>query len=97
MSNELPTLKDKIQEYMEKILVVDTSTAYIYIGTLVEAGQDYLLLKGVDVHDTSQGTSSKEKYIFESKKFTTKTNRSEVLIRLDKVVSFSELDDVLEF
>lgn len=90
-------MDEKLQAYLGKQVVVDTSTSYIFIGTLAEFGKDYLLLREVDVHDTSQGTSTKERYILDSKKYALKTNRKEVLVFQNKIVSLSLFEDILTF
>ncbi|RME74052.1 MAG: hypothetical protein D6785_16285 [Planctomycetota bacterium] len=90
-------MEDKLQKFLGKEVVIDTSTSYLYIGTLTEFGKEYFLLREVDVHDTSQGTSTKERYILDSKKYTLKTNRKEVLVFREKVVSISLFEDVLTF
>ena len=90
-------LEEKLRQFLGKQVVVDTSTSYLYIGTLTEYGDGYLILREVDVHDTSQGTSSKERYILDSRKYAVKTNRQEVLIFIEKVVSLSAFEDVMTF
>lgn len=90
-------MTEKLQQYLGRQVVVDTSTSYLYIGTLTEFGDGYLLLREVDVHDTSQGSSTKERYILDSKKYTLKTNRSEVIVFMNNVVSMSFMEDVMTF
>ncbi|RME04521.1 MAG: DUF2642 domain-containing protein [Planctomycetota bacterium] len=87
---------DKILEkYLNQQVIVDTNTNFVFIGTLVEMTPDYVLLQNADAHDITQGSSSKERYLIESKKYVVKINRKEVLIRGDKVVSISLLEDLI--
>ncbi|MCP4723212.1 MAG: hypothetical protein GY860_27480, partial [Desulfobacteraceae bacterium] len=51
----------------------------------------------VDAHDNTDTSTSKELYVFESKTTGIKSNRQQVHINLDHVVSFSLLEDVKEF
>lgn len=77
----------------EKI-VVDTNSAWLYIGTLKTVDERWIELEEVDVHDSSETTTSKELYVLESKASGIKANRSLVYINVDFIVSFSPLDDV---
>lgn len=82
---------------VNKKIVIDTNTPYLYIGTLSKVDKDFVVLKDVDVHDIEEGTSTKEKYILEAKKYGIKVNRKEAAILINNVVSFSSLDSVIEY
>ena len=83
--------------YIEKSVVLDTTSAYIYIGKLVRADERWLELVDVDVHDSSEGHSTKEKYVMEARKFGVKSNRKRVSVRREFIVSLSLLEDVVEY
>jgi len=51
----------------------------------------------VDVHDRRESSSKNEKYILESKKYGIRSNRKEVNIRLERIVSYSLLEDVTDY
>lgn len=78
-------------------VVVDTDSSYVYIGVLESVGADYLVLSGVDVHDTADSKSTKEHYAHETKKLGTRSNRKLTYVRLARVLSISKLDDIVVF
>jgi len=86
--NELDGLKDTV-------VVIDTNTHYVYVGTLKAADEGFLVLADADVHDISEGSSTKEMYAVEARRHGVQKNRREVLVRTSHVVSLSRLDDVI--
>jgi hypothetical protein len=85
------------RELLGKIVVVDTDSSYIYIGRAQREDEIFFILSDVDVHDRSEGQSTKEKYIMEAKKFGLKPSRRCVMVRKERIVSISLLEDVIEF
>ena len=83
------------EKWVGQVVVVDTSSNYVYIGTLVAVLDNFLEMKDVDVHDRGEGLSTKEKYVMEVRRFGVKPNRKEVSIRKFSIVSVSRLEDVL--
>jgi small nuclear ribonucleoprotein (snRNP)-like protein len=94
MSYETPT---EIKALLNQQIVVDTDSSYVYIGRLTSIGGDYLTLADVDVHDTGDSKTSKEHYAHETRKLGARPNRKEVLVRLERVLSVSRLDDIIRF
>ena len=80
-----------------KIVVVDTDSRFVYLGTLDKVEIEFIVLKDVDVHDRRESPSTKEQYIMDTKKFGVKPNRKEVNVRKTQVVSLSKLADILGF
>ena len=80
-----------------KVVVVDTDSRFVYLGTLDRVEQHFVILKSVDAHERGESPSTKEQYIMDAKKFGVTPNRKEVSVRKDMVVSLSKLDDVLGF
>jgi small nuclear ribonucleoprotein (snRNP)-like protein len=78
-------------------VVVDTDSTYVYLGTLAEVQDHFVVLKDADVHDRRESPSTKEQYIMEAKRFGVKANRKDVKVRKAMVVSVSRLDDVLAY
>jgi small nuclear ribonucleoprotein (snRNP)-like protein len=87
----------EIKAMLNQQVVVDTDSAYVYIGRLVSAGCDYLTLADVDVHDTGDSKTTKEHYAHETRKLGSRPNRKEVLVRVARVLSISKLDDIVRF
>lgn len=80
-----------------QVVVVDTSSPFVYLGTLAKVDEHFLVMKDVDAHDRSEGPSTKEQYVMDTKRFGVKANRKEVSVRKAAVVSVSRLDDVITF
>ncbi len=89
-SHELDPLKGTL-------VVVDTATPYLYIGTLKAWTDHFIVLADADVHDVSEGGSTKEMYALESARNNVQKNRREVIVRMDCVVSISRLSDVIVY
>ena len=78
-------------------VVVDTDSDYLYIGRLLGVTGQFITLGEADVHDRRESSSKNEKYILESKKYGVRSNRKEVNIRLERIVSYSLLEDVTDY
>lgn len=90
-------MKIDLEEYLNKTIVIDTNSSWIYIGVLEKVTNHCVVLSNVDAHDNIDTSTSKELYVFQSKTTGIKSNRESVHVNLDHVVSFSLLDDVKEF
>lgn len=88
---------ESLNEFMNKVVVLDTSTRYFYVGALVGVDDWYYILTDADVHDHSESTSSKELYIMESKQFGVRKNRSSVLVKKSEIISISLLSDAIDY
>ncbi len=80
-----------------QIVVVDTDSMFVYLGTLDRVEDVFVVLKDVDAHDRRESPSTKEQYIMDTKKFGVKANRKEVSVRKTMVISISKLDDVVGY
>jgi len=83
--------------YLNEIVVVDTTSRYVYLGRLSAATPLGLVLTDVDVHDLQDGTSSRDVYVLQARNDGVRENRGEVTIRADMVVSVSRLADVIQY
>ena len=81
--------------WVGQVVVVDTDSEYLYLGTLDKVLDHFIVLKDADAHDRRESPSTKEQYTMDSKRFGVKVNRKEIQIRIAKVVSFSRLEDVV--
>jgi small nuclear ribonucleoprotein (snRNP)-like protein len=88
---------DAMARLVGSIVVLDTSTPYVYLGTLKESQEHCLVLTDADVRDISEGHSGKELYILEARRNGIQKNRNEVMVRRSLVVSISRIDDVVLF
>jgi CO dehydrogenase nickel-insertion accessory protein CooC1 len=87
----------EVLRHRDKCVVVDTDSDYIYIGRLLGVTGQFITLGEADVHDRRESSSKNEKYILESKKYGIRSNRKEVNIRLERIVSYSLLEDVTDY
>jgi hypothetical protein len=88
---------DAMVRLVGSVVVLDTSTTYVYLGTLKEWQEHYIVLRDADVHDTADGHSGKELYILEARRNGVQKNRNEVTVLRSLVVSVSKIDDVALF
>jgi hypothetical protein len=87
----------EILRYRGRYLVVDTDSDLIFIGKLLEVTGRSLTLEDADVHDRRDSSSKNEKYVLDSKKHGVRSNRKTVHLRLQRVVSYSLLEDVTDY
>jgi small nuclear ribonucleoprotein (snRNP)-like protein len=80
-----------------KVLVVDTDSSFVYLGTLKSVDDLFVVMTDVDAHDRRESPSTKEQYVIDTKRYGVKANRREISIRKDKVVSVSKIDDVVSY
>jgi hypothetical protein len=57
-----------MKDYKNKKIVIDTSTSWIYIGTLIDEDDEYFYLEEVDAFDISETSLSKQEYLMMVKK-----------------------------
>jgi len=90
-------MKETLQTLVGKKVVVDTRSPWMYIGTLESVHADSLLLRDVDVHDSGETSTPKERYVIDSCDTGIKANRRSVYVNLEYVVSVSPLAEVIKF
>jgi small nuclear ribonucleoprotein (snRNP)-like protein len=83
--------------FLGRLVVIDTSTSLIYLGTLREADDHFLVLETADVHDRGEGHSTNERYALESRMAGIRANRRSVTVRKAVVLSVSLLEDVIPY
>jgi hypothetical protein len=79
------------------VVVVDTDSSFVYIGTLKEVDGEFVTLVNVDAHDIREAKSTKEQYVIDTKKYGVNPNRKEARLRKALIVSVSRLSDVVEY
>ena len=85
-----------MEEFIGKQVVVDVESPFVYLGRLHAINEKTLVLKAADVHDMRDSTTTREVYVREARVHGIQPNRKTVYIRLEKVVSISPLDEVIE-
>jgi len=88
---------DELKDYIGKQVVIDTKSPIVFIGTLDRIGEYFITLTQVDVYDSSEGSSRKEVYIHEARKYGIRRNRERVEVRKSEVISISRLEDIVQY
>lgn len=81
--------------YFNKVVVLDTSTRWVYIGTLKEENNTFFILEDADAFDVSDTTLSKHEYVMMVKKDGVAPNRKKVLVYKAIVTGVTLLEDIL--
>jgi hypothetical protein len=88
-----------LDQLLNRRVVIDTSGSMVYIGTLVQHGSTGYWLTDADVHDRSDGHSTKEFYINQAHEMehagTRRVNRRRVFVERHAVFSLAALDDIV--
>lgn len=92
-----PAAPNLLQALAGRTVVVDTDSSFVFLGRLESADAQFLILSGVDVHETTEASLSKERYVHESHGIGVRANRQRTWVRLARVVSISPLEDVISF
>jgi hypothetical protein len=83
---------------IDDVVVLDTATPIVYIGTLVEVTDHTFVLSDADMHDCRDGHSDKETYAVKmSQTFSEKVavNRRNIVVMRSVVISVSRLADIV--
>lgn len=84
-----------MEELLQQNVVVDVESMFVFLGELAEVTDKTITLINADVHDLRDSTTTRERYILDSKLDGIRANRQRVLINRSGVVSISKLDDVI--
>lgn len=85
-----------MEEFIGKQVVVDVEPPFVYMGRLHAVLDKTLVLKNADVHDLRDSTTTREVYVREARLHGVQPNRKTVYVRLEKVVSLSPLEEVIQ-
>jgi hypothetical protein len=78
-----------------QVVVLDPSSHYVYLGTLVHWDALYLHLEDADVHDLRDTKTTREVYVVEARRLGVSSDRQRVMVRIADIVSVSALQDVI--
>ena len=92
-----PPVPIHARDYIGQIVVVETSGFYIFSGTLLAVGGEWLTIGDCDMHDHRESNSTREVYILDAVKYGIRKNRDRVLVRLEEVVAISRAEDVTRY
>jgi small nuclear ribonucleoprotein (snRNP)-like protein len=77
-------------------VVIDLASQYVILGTLRGRDTHHYIVDNADVHDLRDTTTSRELYVLDAKRHGINATRKRVFVRMDGVVSLSNLADVIE-
>ncbi len=93
MPNDItPILRE---HFLNREVVLDLRSMFVCLGTFIGEDHRYLILENADIHDLRDTTTTREKYVVDSKTHGIHVNREKVLINTDEVVGISLLADVI--
>ena len=92
MPDSLPPILARL---IDREVVLDVSSAYVYLGRLVGGDEKFLTLEEADVHDLRDTATTREEYVLAARRHGLAANRRRVYVRTAEVVSVSALEDVL--
>lgn len=85
----------RFEHLFGELVVIDMSSPYVYLGRLVEAQGELLLLADADAHDLRDTATTREKYVLAARGHGINPNRRWVWVSRLEVVGISRLDDVV--
>ncbi len=85
-----------LAELIGQPVVIDMTSQYVCLGTLVGFDGVYLDLADADLHDLRDSTATREIYVYDSLRLGIRRNRARVLIRREEVVAITRYRDVVE-
>jgi len=85
-----------LDEFLNQQVVLDLSSTFVCLGTLVAFDESYLKLKNADLHDLRDTDTNRENYVAASRATGVKRNRKRVLVPRSQIVAIALLDDVTE-
>ncbi len=88
-------LEGQRKRYFNRVVVLDTSTKWVYIGTLKEEDDTFFILEDADAFDVSDTALSKHEYVMLVKKDGIAPNRKKVLVLKTTVTAITLMDDIL--
>lgn len=83
-----------IERYLNREVVIDTKSSYVYLGMLSAVEGEFIVLENADVHDCSQGRANKDLYVLDARRLGVQPNRLRVIVRRSQIISLSALDEV---
>ena len=76
-----------LSELIGEVVVVDLSSPFVCLGTLLRVDERFLELKNADFHDLRDTDTTRETYVAESKFTGVKRNRKRVYLVRSEVVA----------
>jgi len=81
--------------YLNEQVVVDTDSAYTYVGTLAEVTERTVRLREVAVYDQREARVHQEKYLIECAAYGPPVARQETLLERGRIVAITRLRAII--
>ena len=94
-ASDVTTMSDPLRSMINDVVVLDTTSPIVYIGTLVEVTEHTFVLHDADMHDCRDGHATKEHYIAQMRCDEVPVNRTRVIVMRSAVISVSRLEDIV--
>ena len=91
----MPSLSPSVERLLDREVVIDASSRYVYLGRLAGGDETFLVLEEADAHDLRDTATTREEYVLAARRHGVSPNRARVYVRAAEVVSVSALDDVI--
>ncbi len=88
-------MSDPLERMLNEVVVLDTTTPIVYMGTLVELTEHTFVLNDADMHDCRDGHANKEHYVAQTCCDEVTVNRRNVVVMRATVISVSRLADIV--
>ena len=84
-----------LETMIGKVVVFDTGTPIVYLGTLVEITEHTFVIEDADMHDCRDGHANKEAYLAEAHGEGITVNRRRTVVMRSAVISAALLEDIV--
>lgn len=84
-----------LEQLLGETVVIDTASPYVYLGKLVAVTAVSIELAEADCHDLRDTQTNREKYVLDCRVHGVSPNRKRAWVRLDDVVGWCRLADVI--
>ena len=88
-------MSDPFESLLNEMVVLDTASPIVYIGTLTEVSEHAFVLIDADMHDCRDGHANKELYLADTCRDGVTPNRRTIVVARAAVISVSPLADVV--
>ena len=86
---------ESLETMIGKVVVFDTGTPIVYLGTLVEITEHTFVIEDADMHDCRDGHANKEAYLAEVHEEGITVNRRRTVVMRSAVISAALLEDIV--
>ncbi len=85
-------MDSEIKNLLGKIVVVDTDSRWLYVGTLALIGKSFITLENVDARDLTETNSTRDMHLSNIKNNGLIINRESIIINKEKLIGLSLLE-----